>query len=93
MTLDTIQDFFEDYKQLLKEGKFKFVFDLRNVDFIDSSGLGIIIMGISRVVQKNTKLKIVLSPDNDTLQQTFQIANISMGVEYYNDVDSAVASF
>lgn len=80
----------EEYSELLEQGYYKFIFDLRKVDIIDSSGLGTIILGISNVMKKNEKIKIVLDPKNETIKNIFRYIKIEQVISFFRTIDDAL---
>lgn len=80
----------KEYSALIDEGKYKFIFDLSKVTFLDSSGLGTIIMGVSNVTKNNEKLRVVISKSNETLRTVFEYIKLGQVIDFYNNLDDAI---
>ncbi len=85
-----IGDLFKEYTDLIKENKYKFIFDLTKVKFMDSSGLGTIIMGASHVMKHDEKIRICLDKSNDTVKDLFKVVKVDYAVDYYSNADDAL---
>lgn len=85
-----IGDLFKEYTDLIKENKYKFIFDLTKVKFMDSSGLGTIIMGASHVMKHDEKIRICLDVANDTVKDLFKVVKVDYAVDYYVNMNDAV---
>ncbi|MFW5799927.1 MAG: STAS domain-containing protein [Spirochaetota bacterium] len=85
-----IGDLFKEYTDLIKENKYKFIFDLTDVKFMDSSGLGTIIMGASHVMKHEEKIRICLDPSNETVKDLFKVVKVDYAVDYYKNIDDAI---
>jgi anti-sigma B factor antagonist len=83
-------DLSQEYTELLKDGKYKFVFDLTRVRVIDSSGLGTLIMGISNITDHNTKLKVCIDMDNESVRNIFDYIRIDKVIAFYPNVQDAI---
>lgn len=77
--------------KLIKENKQKFVIDLKAVDLINSSGLGILISNLTNV--KNTGGDLRLAQVTDKVRQILQITKLLTVFKLYSTVDEAVNSF
>lgn len=67
------------------------IFDLQNLDFIDSSGLGSF-LSILRVLH-STGGELKLSKMNKTIRTMFELVSMHKVFEIYNSTDDAVRSF
>ncbi len=83
-------DLSQEYTELLKQGKYKFVFDLTQVRIIDSSGLGTLIMGISNITDHDTKLKVCIDMDNESVRNIFDYIRIDKVISFYKNVMDAI---
>jgi anti-anti-sigma factor len=86
-----IGDILEDYTEEIKSNQTKFIFDFTDVELLDSSGLGTILMGASQVMNANEKIKICLDVDNTAVKDLFSIVKLDTVMEYYTNVDDALA--
>ncbi len=85
-----IGDLFKEYTDLIKENKYKFIFDLTKVKFMDSSGLGTIIMGASHVMKHDEKIRICLDLNNETVKELFKVVKVDYAVDYYTNIEDAI---
>lgn len=85
-----IGDLFKEYTDLIKENKSKFIFDLTKVKFMDSSGLGTIIMGASHVMKHDEKIRICIDTSNDTVKDLFKVVKVDYAVDYYSNINDAL---
>ncbi len=69
----------------------KFIIDLENVGFIDSSGLGTLVSSYTFLKKLNGVLKIVNV--NDNIAELFHLTRLDSFFEVYSDLDQAIASF
>ena len=67
------------------------VLDLKNVNYVDSSGLGAIFDSYKQVVEKKGVLRI-LSPKID-VKRVLDITKISKKINIYVNLDEAIQSF
>lgn len=84
-------EFSETLKKLLSEGKNKIVIDLSEVKFMNSSGLGMLISGLTTVSKEGGKLK--LAGMGDKIESLLMITKLITIFETYENVDAAIASF
>jgi anti-sigma B factor antagonist len=76
---------------LLDQGKKNIVVDLSSVTHINSSGMGILISGYSKVKDKGGALK--LANLTSKMKGLLSITKLNRIFETYNSVDEAVQSF
>jgi anti-sigma B factor antagonist len=77
--------------QLLTEGKKRIVLDLSAVEFMNSSGLGMLIGGASTL--KNAGGRLKLAGASEKILNLIKITKLSPVFEQYDSVKAAVASF
>ena len=78
-----------EVKSLIKKGEYKFIFDLTDVPFIDSSGIAIVIMSMSIALKNGQPIKICglqKEPAN-----SFNIIKVDFGIKNYKTLDDALA--
>ncbi len=85
-----IGDLLDEYTELIKLKKSKFIFDFTKVDLIDSSGLGTILMGASQVLTNNDKIRICLDPKKIVVKDLFSIVKLDSIMEYYTNLNDAI---
>ena len=78
-------------RQMLDEGKQKIVFNMADVPYMDSSGLGELIAAHTTAKHRGGRLKLMkLSP---RVQDLVTLTKVHRVFEVYPDEDSAVQSF
>ena len=81
----------EDVEKILKQEKPKIIFNFADVEFIDSSGIGLIVNALKKLSEKNSKLK--LCNLNKTVTNIFKQIKIYSFFEVYDSLDEAIDSF
>jgi anti-sigma B factor antagonist len=84
-------EFSDQLKKLLAEGKKNIVIDLSDVKFMNSSGLGMLISGLTTVKNGGGLLK--LANVTDKIQSLLMITKLITIFETFESVDDAVKSF
>lgn len=77
--------------KLIEGKKKKIVVDLSDVSLMNSSGLGMLIGGVTTMRNANGDLK--LAGANEKVSQVFKITKVSSVVDIHDSVKSAVESF
>ena len=77
--------------QLIDGGKKQVVLDLGGVEFMNSSGLGMLIGGASTL--KNAGGRLKLAKASDKILALIRITRLTPVFEHYESVKTAVASF
>jgi anti-sigma B factor antagonist len=86
-----IQEFKDKLKSLLDGDKKNILLDLADVTYINSSGIGMLIAGMTTVVQAGGKYKVANIEKN--IKNVFVITNLIKVFETFDSLDKAVASF
>ncbi len=81
----------EKLHELIDAGKSKVVADLRKVNWMNSSGLGILIGGLTTMRQNGGDLK--LANVTDRIQSLLMITKLLTVFDTYGSADEAIASF
>lgn len=76
--------------ELVNEGSFHLVVDLERVDFLDSTGLGVLVGGLKRVRNHDGSLKLVCTQEK--ILKIFRITGLTKVFSIYDSVDDAVAA-
>lgn len=84
-------EYSDTIKKFLSEGKKNIVIDLGEVKFMNSSGLGMLISGLTTVNKENGKLK--LANVEEKIQSLLVITKLVTIFESYPSVEEALASF
>jgi anti-sigma B factor antagonist len=77
--------------ELIEEGKTQVVIDLKEVEFMNSSGLGLLIGGVSAMKNAGGMLKIANA--SEKIAALIKITKLSSLFESHPNVNDAVASF
>lgn len=85
------QEFSELLHKMLDEDKKNMVIDLSSVKFMNSSGLGMLISGLTTVSKGGGKLK--LANVGDKIQSLLMITKLITIFETYETVEEAVDTF
>ena len=81
----------EKFREFINAGKNKIIVDMQKIDWMNSSGLGILIGGLTTVRNSGGDLKLLHL--NDKLQELLKITKLSRVFETFNDEDEAIGSF
>jgi len=81
----------EKLYELIEAGKIKVIADLNKVDWMNSSGLGILIGGLTTMRNNNGNLKLVNITQR--IKSLLTITKLLNVFETFDSVDDAVASF
>lgn len=83
--------FQDTLKNYIGEGMLKFVIDLKKVDWMNSSGLGILISGLTTVRNANGELKLARATEK--ISSLLMITKLITVFESYESVEDALMSF
>jgi anti-sigma B factor antagonist len=87
---DDTKDFNDLLHKLIDEGKTKMIIDLGDVKFMNSSGLGMLIGGLTTVKKANGFYK--LANVTDKIESLLIITKLITIFEHYDSVDAAIES-
>ncbi len=76
---------------LLSQPEAKVIVNLENINFIDSSGFGVLLSALKKSKQNNSVIKICNM--NQQVMQLFQLMKLDTIFETFEDIESCVASF
>jgi len=82
---------YEKLHEFIEQGKKKVVIDLGQVDWMNSTGLGILISGLTTLRNSGGELK--LANVTEKIQSLLTITKLVMVFEAHDSVDDAVNSF
>jgi anti-sigma B factor antagonist len=77
------EEFRQTVDQLLKDGAEVILIDLKDISFIDSSGLGTLVVLLKKVRSMNRRLCICSI--NDQVRMLFELTNMDQVFEVYDD--------
>ena len=75
--------------ELVNEGSFHLVVDLERVDFLDSTGLGVLVGGLKRVRNHDGSLELVCTQDK--ILKIFRITGLTKVFPIHDSVADAIA--
>lgn len=81
----------EAVEEQVAKGHVNVVIEMKNVNYVDSSGLGAIFDSYKQVTEKGGNLRI-LNPNVD-VRRVLDITKISKKINIYNSEEEALASF
>jgi anti-sigma B factor antagonist len=80
----------EQLVELVNEGNYHLVVDMEGVDFLDSTGLGVLVGGLKRVRAHEGSLRLVCNQER--ILKIFRITGLTKVFPIHNSVDEAVAA-
>jgi anti-sigma B factor antagonist len=75
---------------LVQGGTYNIVVDMEQVEFLDSTGLGVLVGGLKRVRSHDGSMTLVCTQER--LLKIFRITGLTRVFEIHPDVDAAVAA-
>jgi anti-sigma B factor antagonist len=84
----TAPRFRERLIELVSEGKQQIIVDLEGVDFLDSTGLGVLVGGLKRLRSHDGDLSLVCTQSR--ILKVFEITGLTKVFSIYDSVDAAV---
>jgi anti-sigma B factor antagonist len=79
----------EKLVELVSQGKHQIVVDLEAVDFLDSTGLGVLVGGLKRLRSHEGDLSLVCT--HSRILKVFEITGLTKVFSIYDSVDAATA--
>ena len=86
----TAPKFRERLIELVSEGKYRIVVDLQGVDFLDSTGLGVLVGGLKRLRSHDGDLVLVCTQGR--ILKVFEITGLTKVFAIHDSVEAAVAA-
>ena len=80
----------EQLVDLVAEGKYHLVVDMEKVDFLDSTGLGVLVGGLKRVRAHDGSLRLVCTQDR--ILKIFRITGLTKVFPIHDSVEDALAA-
>jgi len=81
----------EKLHELIESGTLSVVIDLRDVDWMNSSGLGILIGGLSALRKSGGDLR--LSTVTEKIEEVLRITKLDRVFDIYASIEDAIASY
>ena len=75
--------------ELVAAGRYQLVVDLEDVEFLDSTGLGVLVGGLKKVRAEQGSLRLVCTQDR--LLKIFRITGLAKVFEIVESADAALA--
>jgi anti-sigma B factor antagonist len=75
--------------ELVSDGSYNLVVDLENVDFLDSTGLGVLVGGLKRVRNHDGSLQLVCTQEK--ILKIFRITGLTKVFPIHSSVQDAMA--
>ena len=76
--------------ELVGEGHYNLVIDMENVEFLDSTGLGVLVGGLKRVRAHDGSLRLVCTQER--ILKIFRITGLTKVFPIHSSVDEAVSA-
>lgn len=76
--------------ELVNEGNYNLVVDMEGVDFLDSTGLGVLVGGLKRVRANEGSLRLVCNQER--ILKIFRITGLTKVFPIHTSVDEAAAA-
>jgi anti-sigma B factor antagonist len=89
LTAANAKMFKDEVTDIINGGANRVIIDLKNVSFLDSSGLGALVGVLKKIGYRGD---LVVSGLNSDVQQMFRICRMNRVFAVYKDVDTAVQS-
>lgn len=80
----------EKLVELVSQGKHQIVVDLEDVDFLDSTGLGVLVGGLKRLRSHEGDLSLVCT--HQRILKVFEITGLTKVFSIFGSVDEAVSA-
>ena len=81
----------EKFRELIDEGKNRILLDMKHVDYMNSSGLGILIAGVTTIRNSGGDLKLLNLVKK--LHDLLRITKLHQIFDIYENEDKAIDSF
>ena len=85
----TAPKFRERLIEMVSEGKHQIIVDLEGVDFLDSTGLGVLVGGLKRLRSHNGDLLLVCTQSR--ILKVFEITGLTKVFSIHDSVEAATA--
>ena len=80
----------EQLVELVNEGHYHLIVDMEGVDFLDSTGLGVLVGGLKRVRAHEGSLRLVCNQER--ILKIFRITGLTKVFGIHDTVDQAIAA-
>lgn len=76
--------------QVVEAGNYKLIVDLSAVDFLDSTGLGVLVKALKRVREHDGSLAVVTTTDR--ISKVFRITGLDSAIGLHETLEAALAA-
>ncbi|OPZ87560.1 MAG: Anti-sigma-B factor antagonist [bacterium ADurb.Bin429] len=90
LDLGSVPEVRKAIRGFIEEGQVHFLINLTELDFIDSSGLGVLVGGLARVRERQGEIKLVCA--NRRILRVFEMTRLTQLFDIYETEDTAAAS-
>jgi anti-sigma B factor antagonist len=80
----------ERLSALIAEGSYRIVVDMTGVDFLDSTGLGVMVKALKRVREHDGSLDVVVS--SDRIHKVFRITGLDRVITLHDTLPAALTT-
>jgi len=84
-------DLFQEQFDIWSESASKFVFNCKDLEFVDSTGLGSLLLGLKATMKKDGDIR--LATVNEKVQMFLEITKANDIFQIFDTVENAVASY
>ena len=91
LDLSSVPEVRRAIRGLIDENAVNFLINLTNLEFIDSSGLGVLVGGLARARERQGEIKLVCA--NRRILRVFEMTRLTQLFEVYQDEESAAKDF
>ncbi len=88
---ENVEEFNAVMLELVNNENYQFIINLENVNFMCSSGLGVIVSVFKRVRENKGDIKLVHM--NDRIHRLFEITRLNKVIDSFNSIEQAAESF
>ena len=81
----------DTFNGLIEDGRYNLVFDMEEVDFLSSKGVGVLLETLKSARKNRGNLALVKV--NARIKESFEYINIHNMFDFYEDLTDAVGSF
>ena len=88
---ENVEEFDAIIRGIIENSKYKIILNLKNVNFMCSSGLGVIVAGFKSTRENDGDIKITFM--NDRIRRLFEITRLNKVISEYDNNEQAIKSF
>jgi anti-sigma B factor antagonist len=88
---ESAYDLLDAIRKLIAEGKRKVVLNLEDTDYVDATGVGILVSGFTKLADVGGRLKLLALQEQP--REKLRITKLDTVLEIYEDEMAAFASF